>query len=285
MILKYDTIDLLGKSLFTLVNVKTPMQVPANMPADEACFVYVLEGENITYSESVALKINTNQAMLSKCGNYVAKMFSKKKEGVFSSITVHFHKEVLEKVYENQAPPFLKKDKPSIHPNAMTVAANKMIRKYFEGILYFFEQPKLINEELLILKLKEVILLLLQTNDNPQIKEMMSYLFSKRVFEFKEIIQAHLYTSITIKELAQLTNRSLSSFKKEFFKVYQDTPSHYIIERRLEKIADSLVLTDDSISSITYDCGFKSLSHLSRIFKKKYGMTPSQFRQNQLSKK
>jgi len=285
MILKYDTIDLFGKNLFTLVNVKTPLQVSANMPANEACFIYVLEGESITYSESTALRIDPNQTMLSKCGNYVAKMLSQNKEGVFSSITVHFHKEILEKIYKNQSPPFLKKDSFSLPPNSVTLAVSKMLRKYFEGILYFFEQPKLVNEEILILKLKELILLLLQTEGYPQVKEIMNTLFNKRIFKFKEVVEAHLYTSISINGLAQLTNRSLSAFKKEFFKIYQDTPGHYLMEKRLEKTKENLALSDDSISHIAYDCGFKSLSHLSRIFKKKYGLAPSQYRQNLLGKK
>nr|WP_246164386.1 AraC family transcriptional regulator [Xanthovirga aplysinae] len=106
----------------------------------------------------------------------------------------------------------------------------------------------------------------------------MRSLFSERTFSFKEVIDANICHPRSIEELAQLTNHSLSSFKREFKKIYNATPAVYILDKRAEKVAELLKLSDESISSIGYHCGFTSPSHLSRVFKNKYGVTPKEFR-------
>ena len=45
-----------------------------------------------------------------------------------------------------------------------------------------------------------------------------------------------------------------------------------------------LLVSDENISGIAYDCGFNSLAHFSKSFKEKYGETPSQFKLNQKNK-
>lgn len=106
----------------------------------------------------------------------------------------------------------------------------------------------------------------------------MRSLFSQREFTFKEIIDAHICEPVSLEQLAALTHHSLSSFKREFKKVYGDTPAAYIMEKRVEKVAAQLLLSDESISSIGYQCGFKSAAHLTRAFKKKYALTPKEYR-------
>ncbi len=124
----------------------------------------------------------------------------------------------------------------------------------------------------------DIIVLLLNTENALIIKDIMSSLFTKRSFKFKEVIETHICSGISISDLSQLTNKSLSAFKKEFYNVYQDTPGHYIMNRKLEKVAELLLVSDDSVQDIAFNCGFKSTSHLSRSFKDKYHITPSKYR-------
>ncbi len=109
---------------------------------------------------------------------------------------------------------------------------------------------------------------------------MVRSLFSERTFSFKEVIDAHICLPMTVENLAQLTNTSISAFKKEFKRIYNSTPSAYIIDKRIENVANRLKMSDDSISNIGYQCGFSSSSHLSRVFKTKYGISPSKYRLN-----
>ena len=100
----------------------------------------------------------------------------------------------------------------------------------------------------MILKLKEVILLLSQTEDQANIQQVLAGLFSPTTYSFQEVIDAHLYSDISIEELAQLTSLSLSSFKREFKRIYNDSPGNYLRNKKLDKAAGLLQFTDQRIT-------------------------------------
>jgi predicted transcriptional regulator YdeE len=57
-----------------------------------------------------------------------------------------------------------------------------------------------------------------------------------------------------------------------------ETPSRYIEKRRLSRAASALIETNMRIVDIAFDYGFNSHESFTRSFKKKYTITPSQFR-------
>ena len=278
MIIDYKVIPLYGNKLFTWATIKTPARFVGAMPDQEACFTYVLQGETQVFSEGECVNTIAHEALLSRCGNFITQLFSESRAGIHSTITIHFHEEVLKKVYQNAVPQFLKEQQHKDSPNMVKLDASILIRQYIDTIRFYFDHQQLITEDILVLKLKEIILLLLQTPNAPRVYELMQHLFAKRTFTFREVIEAHICSSISLEELAALTNHSLSSFKREFKKIYSDTPGSYIIRKRAEKVAELLLVSDESISNIAYDCGFKSLAHLSKVFKARYGLSPSAYR-------
>ncbi|WP_410478174.1 helix-turn-helix transcriptional regulator [Pedobacter aquatilis] len=104
------------------------------------------------------------------------------------------------------------------------------------------------------------------------------------MYTFRQVIDAHIYSNITIEELADHCNLSLSSFKREFAKNYNETPANYIKNRRLEKLAELLTASNNRINTIAFECGFNDLANFTRSFHIKYGVTPSQYRLDQISK-
>ncbi len=280
MIEQIKTIELFGKPLFTLVNIKAPIKVVTQMPSDEACFAYILEGGIHEFSEKEELIAQQKEAILSKCGSYVVEMLGSTTSSNYSSLTIHFYNEVLLRIYKDSLPSFLKTKEPQSHPIMAKVKHTKLLEHYINGVLYYFENESLTSEEILILKLKEIILLLFQTENSDQIKDLMNHLFTPKVYNFREIIDAHVCSTISIAELASLVHMSISSFKREFKKQYNTSPSNYFINKRTERVANLLRLTDKNVSELAYECGFKNVSHLSKVFKIKYGISPSQYRLN-----
>ena len=137
---------------------------------------------------------------------------------------------------------------------------------------------------MLVIKLKEIILLLCQTKNASIIQQILSQLFSPTSFNFKQVIESYFYQHITLEELAQMTNLSLSSFKREFRKIYNDTPANYIRNKKLEKAAELLLISDERITDIAFDCGFNDLANFSTLFHEKFNQSPSNFRLNQKAK-
>ncbi|MGT2749788.1 GH39 family glycosyl hydrolase [Streptococcus orisasini] len=54
--------------------------------------------------------------------------------------------------------------------------------------------------------------------------------------------------------------------------------SEYLIKRRLSKVRQLLLETQDSITDIAFSAGFSNINSFNRVFKKYQGMTPSQYR-------
>ena len=79
-------------------------------------------------------------------------------------------------------------------------------------------------------------------------------------------------------------NNSLASFKREFKKIYEDSPANYMKNRRLKKAAELLIVSDERVSSIAQDCQFGDTVHFSSSFKAKYKLSPSEYRLSQSHK-
>jgi len=272
------TIELFGKPLFNLVTMSDPIKMATSMPEDEAGFVYILKGGCINYSETEELRLSQKQAVLAKCGNSTFSTITLEGKTEYQAIVVKFHKDILEALYHNSSSPFEGASSHELTINSTKIESSILLEQYINSLVTLFDNPELTSEELLKLKLKELIIHLLNAENSPQVLGIMTNLYKKKIFDFKEIINAHICSSLGIEELAQLTNQSLSTFKKTFKQIYNDTPNNYLIGKRIEKVAELLPLSNDSISNIAYDCEFKTLAHMSRVFKAKYGISPSEFR-------
>lgn len=282
--MEIETIDLFEKTVFTRVSFSELVQMPTPMPDNEAGFVYVLKGRCLNHTETDLLDIKNNQAVLAKSGNSIFKTLTHNNSDNYEAISIRFHKDILSKIYINEQSSFFEQSKTPLNTNSVSIKNHPLIDEYIQSIIPYFNNKNLLNDDLLILKIKELITLLLHTKSSPRVIEIMSNLFEEKTFEFRTIINAHIFSSITIKELAQLTHMSLSSFKKEFKRIFNDTPQKYIINKRIEKVAETLQYSSKSLSNIAYDCQFSTLAHMSRVFKQKYGISPSQYKENLLDK-
>lgn len=285
MITERKQYQLFGKIIFEKVTIQAPFKIPNPMP-NEACFLYMLEGQIDYKTQLQSLSIPINEAVLLKCGNYFSQMKSSTLSKNNQIVIVHFHPEILKKIYDTDLPKIFQKPakEPNLELELTQINNDFLIQKYIESLLFYFDNPTLINEDLLVIKLKEIILLLCQTKNAPVIQQILSQLFSPTSFTFKQVIESYFYQHIAIEELAQITNLSLSSFKREFKKNYNDSPANYFRNKKLEKAAELLLISDERITDIAFDCGFNDLANFSTLFHEKYDQTPSNFRLNQIPK-
>ncbi|WP_167014327.1 AraC family transcriptional regulator [Chitinophaga sp. Cy-1792] len=97
--------------------------------------------------------------------------------------------------------------------------------------------------------------------------------------EIREVVAQNLTSPVSLTELAHLSGRSLSSFKRDFLHIYNQSPATWIRNKRLEKAKEMLETTQLSVSDICFSLGFENLSHFSRIFKDYHGQKPSFYRE------
>ncbi len=278
MIIEHKQIDLFGKMFLETAVIEPPFTKPNPMP-NEACFITILEGQGYWLSEVEELTVHTSEALLMKCGSYLSRMISGTSTKRYHAVAIHFHPDVIKKAYASTLPDFMNHSGQMAYTSSMAkVEMSDLLQKYIEIIQIYFERPEIVTEELLVLKLKEIILLLMHTSDSQNVLEIFYNLFSPVEFKLKEIVEAHLFSDISVAELAQLSYMSLSTFKREFKKVFQATPAQYIRQKKLERAKELITVSSQSLTDIALSCGFRDSSQFSRLFKEMYGITPSNYR-------
>jgi len=280
MIHKLETIELFDFPLISKVDVDTSSNQQLSIPS-EACFTYILNGNYLKLNiNEDTITFNNGQVILSMCGLTLGKLISRQKNGRLKAIIIHFHPDIIRKIYEIGKPPFWKELETPVTRFLVQMETTLLIEHFVQGIKNLFEHNIACKKEFLALKLKELIFLLMQGESSFEVKQIMKSLFSERTFNFKEIIEAHILSPFSLESFAEFTNMSLSSFKRAFKKIYNDTPANYILNRKLEHVAKMLVVSEKSISEICYDSGFSTPSHLTKVFKTKFNLSPSKYRLN-----
>ncbi|MCE7994483.1 MAG: helix-turn-helix transcriptional regulator [Roseivirga sp.] len=283
MILEHKILKLYGEKVFELARVKPPFKHFNPLP-DEACFLHIFEGGNYSSSQEDSVYVAERQSVLMKCGNYFYDLKPKSETGNSGIIAVHFHPDVLRRIYEKETPSFLSENLVDVNHNMAMIPAGRLIDRFVEDLEHYFLHKSLATEDLLILKLKEIILLLLQTSNAPKVHNIMYNLFTQREISFKTTIEAHILSHLSVSDLASLTNHSLASFKRNFRKVYKRSPAGYIRKRRLEMAAEMLISSDKPVTQVALDCQFSSLAHFSNSFKQMYKISPRAYRMSQIHK-
>lgn len=277
MVTDYKKFDLFGKTFIQKVDLKPPFEF-AFPVAEQACFLYMLKGEMEYQSAGDHLKIPTHHSLLLNCINSGKKIHDTGSDSEGEIVIVTFHPDILKKVYDKEIPLIFKPANRVTNQSRKAINNDFLIHKYIEGLLFYFENPSLVNDEILVLKLKEIILLLSQTQDAETIQVILSQLFSPATYTFKQIIEANLFEQVGVEDLAQKANLSVSSFKREFKKLYDDSPANYIRTKRLERAAELLLVSNERITDIAFDCGFNDLANFTKSFHDRYNVSPSNFR-------
>ena len=91
-------------------------------------------------------------------------------------------------------------------------------------------------------------------------------------------IQNNFQNKIYLKEVADLIYLTESNFCKFFKKATGKTYSDYVNEIRINEASRLLIQSDKTISQISFECGFETLSYFNRVFLNKKGITPSVYR-------
>ncbi|WP_207515314.1 helix-turn-helix domain-containing protein [Longitalea luteola] len=150
------------------------------------------------------------------------------------------------------------------------------IQKFIDSLEPYLDISSNVDENLTKIKILE-LLFCLASADSPLLPLLLHV---KRSFRpsIYAVVEEHLMSAMSLDELAALSQRSLSSFRRDFLSVYNMPPSQWIREQRLKKAKELLRTTGLSIADICYSLGFENSAHFSRLFKSKFGISPSDYR-------
>ncbi|MBP1652490.1 MAG: transcriptional regulator, AraC family, partial [Bacteroidetes bacterium] len=204
--------------------------------------------------------------------------------GQLTEITIQFHRDLFDAKF--------------LQRNQMNFIRN-MFERSLRGILFSKETTRMIMPRLVQLPKKhgfdsvlELMSILhdLSTSRNMRILsdsgfvpvETLAY-NSRRIEKIMKYLNENFDKNVTLREaakIAAMTNVAFSRFfKMKIGQTFVDT----LLEIRLGHASRMLIDTTHTISEIAYKSGFNNISNFNRIFKKKKGCTPKEFRQEYTS--
>lgn len=195
-------------------------------------------------------------------------------------ITIQFHKDLFDEK-------FLRRNQLGF--------IRTMLEKSARGILFSRQTIELITPRLTILSQKQgfdSVLELMSILHDLSISRNMHTLSdatfsnaelsynSRRIERAIEYMNQSFHKQITLTEVSKLANMTDASFSR-FFKARTGiTFMDSLLEMRLGHASRLLIDTTQSIAEVAYNCGFNNISNFNRLFKKKKGCTPKEFREN-----
>ncbi|WP_372776348.1 helix-turn-helix domain-containing protein [Mangrovibacterium sp.] len=146
------------------------------------------------------------------------------------------------------------------------VKPDRFIVAYFSSLRPYFDVPEKLTPSLASLKSYEAIELLISQG------------FEPLLFDFNEPYKIDLESymlenfkfNIPLSEMARLTGRSLSTFKRDFKKKFDTTPQRWLTAKRLEEAYYLITKKQMRPSDIYYDLGFENFSHFSKVYNEAY---------------
>ncbi len=162
--------------------------------------------------------------------------------------------------------------------NHLNMSASSAMRSFLHHPSSYLHDDNFMHDETAEnIKMTELIYLIISQNDGCLKSKVLNNVDSARD-NFEQIIYSHIFSDVSIEKLAEKSNRSLTSFKKEFKRHFFMPPHRWFIQQRLMQSRLLLISTSKSISEIGNECTFPNTSHFIKLFKKQYGTTPAIYR-------
>ncbi|NRB53190.1 MAG: helix-turn-helix transcriptional regulator [Saprospiraceae bacterium] len=264
-----------NKEVFFHMTFRSPACMEDHM-YDAPCFIYALNAEGSVSSSAGQTPVQQEEGALMRCGSYINSWSAVQPDGKVEIIVIKLIADLVLKIFSeiNFDP------RKSIHKPLLTIKAqqNMLLQRYMESLLFYFRNPIIVTDDLAYLKLKELVLLLLQLPDQTVVKSTLLHLFRQEQFTVFQIVENHLFDNFTTGQLAHFAHMSKATFRRKFKQHSKLPVQKYILNRRLEKAESLLKTKHRSVAEIAADCAFSDSNYFSKVFKQKYGKTPRAYR-------
>ncbi len=233
----------------------------------------ILSGKKIIHTSAGDLHISKGEAFFAQKGTYIfSEILASHDE--YKALIFFIDDSFLEQFLRHYGPP-KKLQAANRAKEIFPIPVSPLFEVSINSVIPFFQHPTDHSQQLLQLKLTELLLHCIDADGHGNFINFLYTQYSTRKQELRAVIDRYCLKRVTIADLAKLSGRSLSAFKRDFAEAFADTPRRWITNHRLDHARMLLTSSNLQVGEICLQVGFDSFSHFSHLFKKKFGVSPS----------
>ncbi|MEQ9440274.1 MAG: AraC family transcriptional regulator [Cyclobacteriaceae bacterium] len=203
--------------------------------------------------------------------NHLAKYNKQKVDAQFEKVVIIFDQKFLKSFKEQHN---YSTAHAEVNDAIIKLDKNPFVENFIQSLALYFNDNGAIHQDFLNVKRTELLLILLK--NNPALASVFFDFSQPQKIDLEAFMSKNYKFNISVERFAYLTGRSLSAFKRDFKKVFNDTPSHWLVQKRLREAYFLIDRKGRRPSDIYLELGFEDLSHFSFAFKKVFGQAPTQ---------
>jgi len=203
--------------------------------------------------------------------NHLVRYTKYKEDGDFEKVIIAFDEGFLKKFLERhpyQAEPTDNND------SFLFINEDKLIKNFIQSLEPYYNGSEQLDDTFVDIKREELLMILLK--NNPDLKDIFFNFNVPHKIDLELFMNHNYKFNISLERFAFMTGRSLSTFKREFKAIFNTTPGKWLMNKRLQEAYFLLDKENKKPTDIYVDLGFEDLSHFSFVFKKLYGISPSE---------
>jgi AraC-like DNA-binding protein len=246
--------------------------------AHQDYFAYVVGGEKKWETPLGSHKVGPGEILYVRKG--AATVYQYFKEPFFV-IFIFISDDFIRRVVLGENDQFINTAGPYLENNRLLLLdKHPVMDAYFKSLEVFFTQNQAMRDNLLALKMEELVLNIISLPGNRALKQHFVNMADGRRSSLAELMHANYLKAFAIKDFARMSGRSLASFRRDFRNEFNTPPGKWLLKKRLAHSRFLLHTTQKQIGEVLYASGFSNRAHFNKVFKKEYGCSPNEFRRN-----
>lgn len=236
-------------------------------------FSFLQEGTKEVFFDNSTYAIDNSQFLLMKSGHCLMTEKFSSDSKYYRSVLFFFSNE---DVFQFLRKINLKTSNSKTLYSTYLFNYDSFLKRFVDSLVDVSMLSKSIQENILNVKFEELMLYLMNLKGPDFLYSLVDNSDNQNQ-KFVQTIESNRLNKLTIKELSFLSNMSVSTFKREFGKNFQSTPSKWFQDKRLEHAAFLLKSSSKRPSDIFEEIGYENLSNFIQAFKTKFGVTPKKY--------
>jgi AraC family transcriptional regulator, exoenzyme S synthesis regulatory protein ExsA len=243
-------------------------EISAQHFIDEHYFIYVVKGVVVLYDGSQYQELRSGQSCVAR-KNRLGRYYKRREGGELEKVILSLDTTFLKQFYDKHKTAVTKFE---CTETCIPVSKSELLDDYIGSLPQIYSHGH-IRAPFSNVKREELLLILME--QQPELAGLFFDFGIPAKINLEEFMVQNYPFNVSIERFAFLTGRSISAFKRDFRRIFNETPSRWLVLKRLQEAYFLIDQKGLKPSDIYLDLGFETLSHFSFSFKKQFGLTPT----------